>query len=173
MWTRIWRGLWMTLAMVGIAGILWVLLQPPHRVAVAEGQQTVVAIEPIRVVGPKRLMVSRDTPLQRQLQVTELATRHVSFPLLTVSGSIIARVRPGTDEILDRWQFSTSELSSTYSDWLKAKGEIEFAERQLAKTQELVAAETSYLATVVKKLDALDASGSIPKKTFDQRRPIC
>ena len=104
MWTRIWRGLWMTLAMVGIAGILWMLLQPPQRAAVAEGPKNPVAIEPVRVVGPKRLVVSRDTPLQRQLQVIELATGRVAFPLLTVSGSIIARVRPGTDEILDRWQ---------------------------------------------------------------------
>ena len=164
MWTRIWRGVWMTLAMVGIAVILWVLLQPPHRTAVAQGQQTVVAIEPIRVVGPKRLLVSRETPLQRQLQVLELATRRVSFPLLTVSGSIIARVRPGKDEILDRWQFSTSELSATYSDWLKAKGEIEFAERQLAKTEELVVAETAYLASVAKRLESLTANGGVPEK---------
>lgn len=166
MWVRIWRGLWMTLAMAGIAAILWVLLQPPQRVAVAEGQKAPIAIEPVRVVGPKRLVVSRDTPLQRQLQEFELVTRRVSFPLLTVSGSIIARVQPGTDEILDRWQFSTSELSSTYSDWLKAKGEIEFAERQLAKTEELVAAETSHLATVVKRLEGLIASGGLPEKDF-------
>lgn len=154
----------MTLAMAGIAAILWVLLKPPSRVAIAEDEKATAAIEPARVVEPRRLAISRDSAFRQRLHELELKTRRVSFPILTVSGSIIARVRPGKEELLDRWQFSTSELSATYSDWLKTKSEIEFAERQLAKTEELVVAETDYLEKMVKRLEGITASGSLPEK---------
>lgn len=167
MWMRIWRGGWMTLSAVGILVILWILLQPPVRVAAnptGETAQHAVPESPVRVVEYGRLELAAGTPFLRKLEVVEISLSRVTHPLLTVTGSVIARVRLGDEDIMDRWQFSSSELSSLYAEWLNAKSEVEFSERQLAKTEELFTTQNDYLAKIVGRLEGIIASGSLPER---------
>ena len=167
--TRIWRAMWM---IVGVLATLWIvfsLLRPhePQAAAdVATPKTTVAPLAPVRVIGPGRLHISPDAPLLKQLVVAPIERKKIEFPILTVSGAIIARVTDGSDPIEDRWQFNNVELSTAYGEWLKTKSLIGFAQDQLAKSKELYQAETSYLQENVKRLKPLLDNSSIPERQF-------
>jgi cobalt-zinc-cadmium efflux system membrane fusion protein len=86
-----------------------------------------------------------------------------------VTGVVLARIREGAEPFEDRWQFSSSELSTSYADWLRTKNEIEFATSQLNKTRELATAETAFLQTNVTKLEQL-TGGTVPEKDLRQAK---
>lgn len=167
---RLWRLCWMIAAMTGIGFIIWSLLRPPHpseRMAVSSTTPTPV-VAAVRAIGRNRIAISDSSPLFRQISVQTVHQEKVSIPLLRVSGSILARVRPGTERIEDRLQFSSAELSTAYADWLRTKNEITFAESQLKKTEELAVAETAYREAVVARLRTLLKTASIPEKDYKQ-----
>lgn len=72
----------------------------------------------------------------------------------------MARLRAGSGPVEDRWQFSSVELSGTYADWQKARTEVDFAAKQLAKTRELTAAQLSAQNRAVERLRKLVATGT-------------
>ena len=87
----------------------------------------------------------------------------IDTPLLQVTGFVLAEVVAGKGNVADRWRFYSSELSGTYADWLRSQSEVRFAESQLAKTRELVEAETHFLTSVVKRLNPLVGNSSVPE----------
>lgn len=135
----------MALSVVGIAAILFSLAAgprphqeaPPPAIATAQ-------VDPIQVVGPGLISVAPGSAVEKQFELVTVEQQQVTFPLLTVSGSIIARIRSGSTSIEDRWQFDRPELSEVYADWVRANNEIEFAQSQVAKIRELSDASTSY-----------------------------
>jgi hypothetical protein len=157
----------MIAAMTGIGFVLWSLLSPAHSMVREPGARA-AGTPVVRAVGPNRIAIADNSPLNRQLSIQTVRSEMVSIPLLRVSGSILARVRPGTERIEDRWQFSSTELSDAYADWLRTKNEIAFAESQLKKTEELAVAETAYREAVVARLRTLLKSASIPEKDYKQ-----
>ena len=156
-------------AIVATAAVVVELLRPhqPHLTQPANDAKPAETIEPVRVVAAGLLAVAHETPLQKELATFEVVSEKISLPLLSVSGTILARIHEGTELIEDRWQFSSSELSTSYADWLRAKNEIVFAESQLTKTMELAAAETTFLQTNLKRFESL-LSGTIPEKDLRQ-----
>jgi hypothetical protein len=154
----------MALSAAGILAILWVLLQPPVRVSAELQKQQSRAVESVRIVDSGRISIAADSAVRKKLVDVVLQPEQVTFPKLTVTGSIIARVRPGTQDIMTRWQFSTTELSTVFSDWIKSKSEIEFSAGQLAKTEELFKTQSDFLSNTVKRLEGLIATGSLPEK---------
>ncbi|MGE5191246.1 MAG: efflux RND transporter periplasmic adaptor subunit [Deltaproteobacteria bacterium] len=166
--TKVRRGAWMLAATIGIAAVIFWLVRPTSpRAAPAHPAAASRAVpEAVRVEPGGLIVVAGDSPLCRHLDQLRLRPQKVTFPLLTVSGSILARIRPGGEALEDRWQFASSELAGKYADWLRTTGEIDFARNQLAKTKELVAAQTDYLAEVVRRLEPSLKSGSVPEKNF-------
>ena len=122
-------------------------------------------VEPVSIVGPRRLSIAPDSMIWRNLEVTELKLETVETPLMRVTGFVLGRVRPGKESLADRWQFNSSELSNTYNDWLRSASEVSFAQSQLAKTKTLAEADESYLASVVKRLEP-GVGTSIPESEF-------
>ena len=156
-------------AIVATTAVVVELLRPhqPRITQPANDAKPVETVEPVRVVAAGMLAVAHESPLQKELATFEVASEKISLPLLSVSGTILARIREGSELIEDRWQFSSSELSTSYADWLRAKNEIVFAESQLTKTTELAAAETTFLQTNLKRFESL-TSGTIPEKDLRQ-----
>ena len=56
--------------------------------------------------------------------------------MLKVTGSIVARLPPGKEKELaeGRWDFNSPDLSSAYADWLKARADVPFNEKQLQRS---------------------------------------
>lgn len=165
------RMVWMLGSVIATAAIVATLLRP-HQPPTAAKDQTskpVVKVARVRPVGHALIEVASDTPLQKELTTTRIEVESISLPVLSVSGTIVARIHKGSEPIEDRWQFDKPGLSTAYKDWLRAINEIEFAESQLSKTKALADAETSYLQTNLQRFEGL-TGGTIPEKDIRQAK---
>jgi len=169
--TKIWRGTWMFAAVVVTVLVVGSLLRPHVPAAHPSGKDSTVTepTEPVQVVSASTISIATDTPLQKELTAITVTAEKTSKPLVSVSGTILAHVREGTGSFEERWQFSTTDLSTLYADWLRVSTEIEFARSQLAKTKELAVAETTFLEANVKRLNSV-AAGTVPEKDILQAK---
>lgn len=165
----VWQQAQMLLSAIGIAVVVVWLVSPawtrlkntapaPPSPPAAEGA--------VRIEPDGAIVIADDSPLRHRLAHFRIAAERVHYPALSVSGSILATVRAGDEPLADRWQFSSGEMAGKYAEWLKSKTEIQFAQEQLEKTQELVTAQTEYLATNVERLKPAARTGSISEKEF-------
>jgi multidrug efflux pump subunit AcrA (membrane-fusion protein) len=118
----------------------------------------------VQVVGPATILVRPDTPLARNLAIVDVKKQTVAHPLLTVTGSVVARIRPGSEPLRFRWQFASPEVASAYTDWLKSSVDIEFNQKQLDTTRELSNAQIERYDVIVKRLAPLAPEGNVPLK---------
>ncbi|MBI2824391.1 MAG: efflux RND transporter periplasmic adaptor subunit [Planctomycetia bacterium] len=170
--TRTWRTIWMA---VGVLALVWILVyvaRPAiHAAAPARAPApTTLPPEPVQLVSSGLIRVDPTASFRKQLQTVAVEEERVSFPLMNVSGYVIARVRAGQEPIEDRWQFSAGDLSTAYADWLRVQNEVDFADRQLSKVRELAEAETSFLQLNLDRLKPGLDSGSIPEKDYRQAK---
>lgn len=164
--TKVWRGFWMLAATAAVCAVVAYVLRPVTLASPAAIIPHKPAAHAVQVLGHGLIRIDPATPLHKELTLTRVRPQSISFPILMTTGSVLARIRPGEGSLEDRWQFSSLELTTTYADWLRTKNDIEFSENQLAKTQELAAAETAYRQATLTRLQPLMESGSIPEKDF-------
>ena len=86
---------------------------------------------------PHELSILSGTPLEKKLTIAPVDREQTSAPMLKVTGSIVARLPPGKEKDLaeGRWDFNTPDLSSAYADWIKARADVPFNEKQLLSIQ--------------------------------------
>jgi len=118
------------------------------------------AAEVVRLVGPRLIAVTPETPLEKKLVIAAASKQQTPAPVLRVTGSVVARLPAGKGPPEDRWQFSNPELLSAYTDWQKARAEVEFAEKQLTKVRALHTARVTAQTKVVERLRKLVAAGT-------------
>jgi hypothetical protein len=116
--------------------------------------------EVVRLTGPRLIAVTPDCPLDKKLEIAAASKQKTPAPVLSVTGSIVARLPAGSGPAEDRWQFSGPDLLSAYTDWQKSRVDIDFAEKQLAKIRELNAARIAAQTKVVERLRKLVAAGT-------------
>ncbi|CAL1239653.1 efflux RND transporter periplasmic adaptor subunit [Candidatus Methylocalor cossyra] len=114
----------------------------------------------VTLAGPYLIAIDPGSLLRKKLEFSTVREERITTPLLTVTGAVMARLRAGSGPVEDRWQFSSVELSGTYADWQKARTEVDFAAKQLAKTRELTAAQLSAQNRAVERLRKLVATGT-------------
>lgn len=165
------RIFWMSTATIGAIVIIVLLMRPrgSHSNHGIEANKAVGSSPRVRAVEPGIIEIAADTPLHKELARLTVVSEKISLPLLSVGGTVVARIRKGSEPMEDRWQFDRPELSTSYADWLRATNEIDFAESQLSKTKALADAETSYLKTNLQRFESL-TDGSIPEKDLRQAR---
>lgn len=169
--SKVWRSFWMFSSSIGVAIVVVMLVRPMKLGSqpIAPVAKTTVAPESeVRSDGPGTILIAAATPLRDQLSFVKAVRRAVTYPVMTVTGSVLARVRAGDGPIEDRWQFSTTELSTTYAEWIRAKSEVDFAQSQYDKTRELVKAENSHLEAVVARLKPLSQDAVVATSQLKQ-----
>ena len=154
---RRWWAIALVLVVLGVGVAVSVRRPAPEKVSAPSSD---AATEMVRVAGPHLVAVQPGTPLANKLDVRTVAAERTSAPLLTVTGSIVARLAPGTDNADARWDFSQLDLATTYADWLRARAEEPYAEQQLAKTRQLVAARSVAQTQLVDRLRRLVKAGT-------------
>ena len=166
--TRAWRWSWTYVATVCVVAIIFWLVRPvhPRPILVPAPSDSRPVPEAVRTERGGLIVIAEGSPVKKHLSELTLTHQRVNFPVLTVSGSILARIVSGRGPLEDRWQFSSSELAGKYADWLRTTGEIEFAKNQLDKTKELSVAQTDHLEEVVKRMEPTVRSGSMPEKSY-------
>jgi multidrug efflux pump subunit AcrA (membrane-fusion protein) len=85
------------------------------------------------------------------------------MPVLTVTGTVIASLRP-TKGRGRYWQFSSPELLTTYTDWQKAIADIAFAEKQIHSIRQLADNRVRAQDTLVARLKKLVEAGTDTEK---------
>lgn len=159
------RAFWMVMAGGGVGATVWVLLEPGDGKARASTAPIAAReIHPVRVSGPGVITLKSDSPMRSQLTFDKVETTKVEFPIFSVTGSILARIHPGTGPAEERWQFATSDLSSTYADWIRTKNDLEFAERIETKAKQLSEAEIDFRKSVFNRLEPLGQSKVVPER---------
>jgi multidrug efflux pump subunit AcrA (membrane-fusion protein) len=102
----------------------------------------------------------------------------VTAPALTVTGTVVASLRPGNGgatggwaailpwrrQASDYWQFNAPEVLSTYTDWQKAKADITFAKGQFTRVRDAAIARTAAQRDIVATMVKLAAAGTETKK---------
>jgi hypothetical protein len=159
------------LALLGALAVLALLLWPtPKResgapVEADKGEQAV------KVLGPGLVSIAADTPLAKKLAVAAAVNESVSAPIVKVTGAIVARLPAGGNAAKDstegRWDFNSPDLAGAYADWLKARADVPFNEKELATIRELTLARVTTQTKVVQRLEKLVQAGTDPLKDLD------
>ena len=169
-WAAVWSGGQFVVALgLTIATLLYLLFTPASKPAAppAEDRPT---DDVVQAVGTDQLRVNPDTPLGKKIQTAVVRPTKITSPVLTVTGTVVASLRPGNGKGSDYWQFNSPEVLTAYTDWRKATADIAFARTQLAAVGELAAARLSAQQAIVIRLEKLFESGSDPKKDLDTAR---
>lgn len=158
---RLWLVVKIALAPL-VAGSLFVLLwsfSQDTATPALKVEPTRVA-EVVRLAGPRLIAVTPDCPLDKKLVIAGASKQKTPAPVLSVTGSIVARLPAGGGLAEDRWQFSSPDLLSAYTDWQKSRADVGFAEKQLVKIRELDTARITAQTKVVERLRKLVAAGT-------------
>src|SRR5258707_596065 len=120
--------------------------------------------ELVRVVGPRSIHVQPKTAVSAKLNAARVETAWVTAPVLPVTGTALASLRPGTDRSNDTWQIATTDLLTAFSDWNKAVIDILFQETQLKAIRELSEYRVGAQTKVVAQMDILVKAGTNTQK---------
>ena len=156
------RALWMiaaAIAAVLIIASLWRTTGAATHSTARRAQSFDPSTELVGVSGPRRIFVKPETPLAHNLDVISVSKESVKYPVLTVTGSVVARIRPGDEAVELRWQFASAELASTYADLLKTTADIEFNKNRLTTIRDLTAAQVSRYEGILAHLKPLGPEG--------------
>src|SRR5262249_29151306 len=125
-WGWLWPAVQLIVALTLTGAALAYLLGSPHKgpTPPSPGEESPDHVDAVHLVGPALVSISPDTPLGKKLEVVTVSSERVSAPLLTVTGSVVAQLRPGSAPAEDRWQFSTPELLTAYTDWRKSNADV-------------------------------------------------
>jgi hypothetical protein len=105
------------------------------------------------------IVIPRDTPLQRKLQIVTVEAERIQLPVLNVTGTVVASLRANASGGRD-WQFHSPELLATYADWQKAVADTAFTRSQLDAVRELVDNRIQAQESTVQRLTRLVAAGT-------------
>jgi multidrug efflux pump subunit AcrA (membrane-fusion protein) len=94
--------------------------------------------EVVTIAGPWALSIKSGTPLDSRLDKdarVRLAT--LTTPILPVTGTVLASLKPGAEEAKDTWQFASGDLLSAFADWQRAVTDVKFQKKQLELITEM------------------------------------
>ncbi len=164
---RLWRSGWMLVAGIAAVVIVGMLVRPSrsHEAGAAVRSHSLRSPEDLVGVDESGLiLVKPDTPLARNLEVISVIKQVTNVARLKVTGSIVARIRPGTEPLAERWQFASADVASGYVDWVKSQADIEFNRQRLATTRELTQSQIDRFQATVDRLLPLAPQGGIAGK---------
>ncbi|MFH0903209.1 MAG: hypothetical protein V2A73_21480 [Pseudomonadota bacterium] len=149
---------WIYLAVT--LGVLAFLLWPSSKRSTEPAQSASVHdAPPVRLAKPGHIQIEASSPLHNKLEVTSVKPEQVTAPVLTVTGTVMASLRPGNGGGKD-WQFNSPELLTTYTDWQKAVADIAFTKSQLDSIRQLADNRVAAQKEVVERLEKLVEAGT-------------
>jgi hypothetical protein len=151
----------LVLSLAAVAGVFAYLLWSGTRTPSAEEEKRPTRPEEVvQTVGPRLIRVRPGTPVEKKLQVARVEAAWLTAPVLPVTGTTLASLRPGKQAAQDSWQFATSDLLTAFSDWQKAVKDIQFQETQLKAVRDLNHSKVDAQKKVVARKEKLVAAGT-------------
>jgi hypothetical protein len=128
-----------------------------------------VASESVKVVGEGLIQIQTGHVIEQKLQVGVVEKSRISVPLLTVTGTVAASLRPENGQTMN-WQFSALEALTAYTDWQRARNDVTFNEDRLTTIGNLVEAKVTYQKKFEGDLEKSVARGAIPEHTLNKAK---
>ncbi|OWK34531.1 putative Co/Zn/Cd efflux system membrane fusion protein [Fimbriiglobus ruber] len=150
------------LALAVTCGVLaWLLLAPPASPPGGTDAPS-AANEAVSLVGSRSIRIDPSSPISQKLDVLTVKATTITDPVMTVTGTVAASLRPGVgkDKDKDSWQFNSPEVLTAYTDWQKAILDITFTETQAMRIRELAVTRNSAQTEVVERLRKLVSAGT-------------
>ena len=164
-WGRVWARTQFGLCLVIVSGVLAYLLWTPDAGSpLPTGESASDHGGDVRVTGPRCICLRPDCPLCRKLKVTTVQAARITAPVATVTGTVVASLRPGNGKGNDYWQFNSPELLTAFTDWQKATADIAFAETQLAQIKQLADTKVDAQQKLVNRMKKLVEAGTDTEK---------
>jgi len=164
-----WSRVQYIFCLAAVIGVVVYLVGQGHTptVAVFADADREVAVQ---VIGAKRIAVASDSPLAQKLHLSKVESAEISSPLVSVTGTVAASLRPGNGKGNDYWQFHSPDLLTAYTDWQKAVAEVAFLETQLVDTRQLAEAQTEAAQKLVERMQRLVTIGTDTEKDLAESR---
>ena len=164
-WT-FWQWL---LSVASVSCVLgWLLLMPESH-GKSDVVETVAGLS-VEAIGSNEIAVDMQAPIGKKLELLEVVSETVTEPLLEVTGSILASRRPGRNGEPDYWQFRSTELLTTYTEYEKAVADLDFATAQLGRIKELAATKEQAQQREIERSEKLVKSGTEAARDLSVQR---
>lgn len=147
------------LLVIALALVLWFNLKETSGKSGAIKSQ-VPPPSSVTVLNNHTIKIDPQSPLYRKMSILQLQQTSVSIPMLTMTGTVIAKRKSGLSPQEDNFEFNSQELSAIYADWQKYGTDIAFLKKQILKTQELIATQLRTQKTEVERLRKLVEIGT-------------
>ncbi|ADV60935.1 efflux transporter, RND family, MFP subunit [Isosphaera pallida ATCC 43644] len=116
--------------------------------------------ELVQVIGPGQIRVEPDGPFASKIEVVSVTRETRADPILTVTGRVAASLRPLNGTGTPQWQFDSPADLTAFTEWERAKADVEFAQIQLVQVRQLAAARIDAQRKLVERLEKLVVAGS-------------
>jgi multidrug efflux pump subunit AcrA (membrane-fusion protein) len=127
--------------------------------------------EVVQIVGPRTLSIKSGTPLDGKLDKdAKVRLQKLTTPVLSVTGTVLASLKPGDEEAKDTWQFASSDLLSAFADWQRAVTDVKFQKKQLELITEMNNKRVKRQEEVVARKEELVKIGTETKENLEAER---
>jgi hypothetical protein len=147
-----------------VAVVMFILLRSGSKGEEDEGPRPRPSDEVVKAIGPRLIRVQPGTPVDSKLQVDAVKSSPLTAPVLPVTGTTLASLRPAREGGQDSWQFATSDLLTAFSDWQKSVKDVTFQQTQLQAIKDLNKEKIAAQKKVVARMEKLVAAGTDTEK---------
>ncbi|MFQ3593339.1 MAG: efflux RND transporter periplasmic adaptor subunit [Gemmataceae bacterium] len=159
-WGWLWSGLQFLVALAATTAFLTYLLLNPLEPPPPPSERVTPPTEVVRILRPGRITVVPGSPLDKKIQVVTVRKTIHEEPLLSVTGRVVASLRPVEGKGEDFWQFDSADNLAAYTDWQKAQADITFHETQVQQVRQLAKTRLEAQRELVKRLERLVEAGT-------------
>jgi membrane fusion protein, heavy metal efflux system len=149
-----------SLAIAGLV-LLYLLFMPEHHPddgEVAESDRMLARA--VEIVDEEWIRIDRESSLAAKLDTDRVRLREISTPVLRVTGTVAASLRPIGPDSTDQWQFNDPEALEAFFEWRRAEIDVQFSEEQAVRVRDLNETRLTSRRTIIERLERLVTAGT-------------
>ncbi len=167
--TKFWNRVQFVLALAVTGSFVAYLMLAPSSKPSSEATAGPLPLDVVRSTGPNLVYVQPGHVFEKKLHISQVQTSQITVPVARVTGTVIASLRPshqeGQSKGPDEWQFNDADVLTNFTEWQKARHDIDFNQKRLETIHKLVDAKVKYLKALEVHAVAAGAKGAVPEQT--------
>jgi hypothetical protein len=168
-WER-WSFTVQFLAALGVGGIVLFYLVRTTDPSARDSIETPAMARAVEPLEGGMIRIDPTSALASKLATMRVAMQTTTTPLLRVTGSVVASLRPVGEDRSVQWQFNNPEVLSMFFDWGANELDVEFFQQQLSLIEELSKTQIDAQRRVVERAERLVAAGTDSQADYELAR---